>query len=232
MHAGTRLDSFTLRRAGQEDLSAVLGVLAEAAEWLYQLGVRQWPRQGFGAERIEPLIEDRVLYVLDGPAARIDRLDRIPAARVGDDAPHSDVDVRGPGVNGGIAAVVALDDNADAEFWTPADEPGAALYVHKLAISRRWAGHGVGDALLDWAGLRVVAAGGRWLRLDCSKDNLRLQDYYRGRRFWHVRTVDLPHRASGALFQRPAGMRGGRPTISIRDLSTHGGRSLLISAKS
>ncbi|GII89827.1 GNAT family N-acetyltransferase [Sinosporangium siamense] len=230
MHAGTALHPLTLRRADSADLTAVLGVLAEAAEWLHQLGVRQWPRGGFGAERIEPLIEDRVLYVVEDSAYRIDH---VPAARFGDAPTSADGVARlaGPEASPGLAAVVALDDNADTEFWTPADEPGSGLYVHKLAIARRWAGHGVGDALLDWAGLRVVAAGGRWLRLDCSKDNLRLQRYYMGRRFRHLRTVDLPHRASGALFQRPAGMRGGEAKVALRDLATHGGRSLLISAK-
>ena len=38
----------------------------------------------------------------------------------------------------------------------------------------------------------------------CAKGNPGLQGYYRSRGFRHVRTVDLPHRASGALFQRPA----------------------------
>jgi ribosomal protein S18 acetylase RimI-like enzyme len=109
---------------------------------------------------------------------------------------------------GGPIATVALDGHADPEFWTAQDDPGSALYVHKLAVARGHSGRGLGEALLDWAGLRAVAAGRRWLRLDCAKENRRLQDYYRGQRFTHLRTVDLPHRASGALFQRPGGLRG------------------------
>ncbi|GAA3035668.1 GNAT family N-acetyltransferase [Streptosporangium longisporum] len=108
----------------------------------------------------------------------------------------------------GPAATLALDGHADPEFWAPADDPGAALYVHKLAVARDHSGRGLGEALLDWAGLRVLSLGKRWLRLDCSKDNPGLQGYYRGQRFTHLRTVDLPHRASGALFQRPGGLRG------------------------
>ncbi|MFF5206348.1 GNAT family N-acetyltransferase [Streptosporangium sp. NPDC000396] len=106
-------------------------------------------------------------------------------------------------------ATVALDGHADPEFWSSEDDPGSALYVHKLSVARSHSGRGLGEALLDWAGLRVLATGRRWLRLDCSKDNARLQDYYRGQRFAHLRTVDLPHRASGALFQRAGGLRGG-----------------------
>ncbi|MFC4059326.1 GNAT family N-acetyltransferase [Planomonospora corallina] len=113
----------------------------------------------------------------------------------------------------GPIATVALDGEADPEFWTAQDAPGSALYVHKLAVARGHAGRGLGEALLDWAGLRVVAAGRRWLRLDCAKDNRRLQEYYRRLRFAHLRTVDLPHRASGALFQRPGGLRGATASI-------------------
>ncbi|MBG0828768.1 GNAT family N-acetyltransferase [Planomonospora sp. ID67723] len=111
----------------------------------------------------------------------------------------------------GPAATVALDGHADPEFWTPGDGPGSALYVHKLSVARSHCGRGLGEALLDWAGLRVLAAGRRWLRLDCAKDNPGLQAYYRRQRFTHLRTVDLPHRASGALFQRAGGLRGGIP---------------------
>ncbi|MEU4831891.1 GNAT family N-acetyltransferase [Streptosporangium sp. NPDC023615] len=115
----------------------------------------------------------------------------------------------------GPAATLALDGHADPEFWTPADDPGAALYVHKLAVARGHSGRGLGEALLDWAGLRVLSMGKRWLRLDCSKDNAGLQDYYRGQRFTHLRTVDLPHRASGALFQRSGGLRGNASGLGL-----------------
>ncbi|GAA5054323.1 ribosomal protein S18 acetylase RimI-like enzyme [Thermocatellispora tengchongensis] len=189
MHSNTVLHrpALSLRRAGHADLPGVLALLAEAAEWLHRRGVRQWPRGGFGAERIVPLIEEAVLYVLE---------------------PERD--------GAGPVAVVAVDGHADPEFWTPADEPAAAMYVHKLAVSRSLAGQGAGEALLDWAGLLALVMGKRWLRLDCAKANLGLQDYYRGRGFQHVRTVDLPHRASGALFQRRAGVTSG-DGLAFRD---------------
>jgi GNAT superfamily N-acetyltransferase len=189
LHLSTEL---TLRHAASDDLPRVLGLLAETAEWLNDLGVRQWPAGGFPAARIEPLIEEGVMYVLD------DAERGIPVA------------------------TMALDGNADAEFWTRDDLPGSAFYVHKLAVRRSHRGLGVGEALLDWAGLRVAAAGRRWLRLDCAKDNRRLQYYYSGQRFRHVRTVDLAHRASGALFERGAALRGpGGAQCRLHDLTTH-----------
>jgi ribosomal protein S18 acetylase RimI-like enzyme len=105
-------------------------------------------------------------------------------------------------VAGEPVATITLDTWADPEFW---DAPDGAGYVHRLAVRRAWAGQGIGGALLDWAGQRVAAAGGRWLRLDCMRDNKPLHDYYRGLGFEHVRDVELGHRISGSLFQRPTG---------------------------
>ncbi|MFC4115878.1 GNAT family N-acetyltransferase [Nonomuraea zeae] len=193
MHTNTLLHPLALRRAEPADLPGVITLLADTAEWLYAQGVRQWPRGGFGPERIEPLIEERVLFLLD------------------DELRYLDPDESAPPV-----ATIALDDHADPEFWTPGDNPGAALYIHKLAVARPWSGSGLGDALLDWAGTSAHAAGLPWLRLDCAKGNPRLQSYYRSRGFRHVRTVDLPHRSSGALFERPS---EDMLTTAFRDLT-------------
>ncbi|GAA1627053.1 hypothetical protein GCM10009733_024740 [Nonomuraea maheshkhaliensis] len=179
MHTHTLLHPLSLRRAEPADLPGVLTLLADTSEWLWRQGLRQWPRGGFGPERIEPLIEERVLFLLD------------------DELRYLDPDESAPPV-----ATIALDEHADPEFWRPGDDPGAALYVHKLAVARPWSGSGLGDALLDWAGASAYGAGLPWLRLDCAKNNPGLQNYYRRRGFRHVRTVDLPHRSSGALFQR------------------------------
>ncbi|MER5998418.1 GNAT family N-acetyltransferase [Nonomuraea angiospora] len=193
MHTNTLLHPLALRRAEPEDLPGVLTLLADASEWLYSQGVRQWPRGGFGPERIVPLIEGRVLFLLE------------------DELRYLDPDESAPPV-----ATIAVDDNADPEFWTLDDDPGAALYVHKLAVARPWSGSGLGDALLDWACTYAHAAGLPWLRLDCAKGNWRLQEYYRRRGFRHVRTVDLPHRASGALFERAS---RDQTTTAFRDLT-------------
>jgi ribosomal protein S18 acetylase RimI-like enzyme len=99
------------------------------------------------------------------------------------------------------AATVTVDAAADPEFWV---DDRDALYVHKLATGRAFAGQGLGAHLLDWAGDLADSDGRHWLRLDCAKQNPGLQDFYRRQGFAHLRTVDLPHRASGALFQRPA----------------------------
>ncbi|MBY8876808.1 GNAT family N-acetyltransferase [Streptomyces sp. PLK6-54] len=106
-------------------------------------------------------------------------------------------------VEGRPIATLQLDNHADPEFWTAVDEPGNALYVHRMAVARDFAGFGVGGALLRWASDRAALMGKAWLRLDAWKDNLGLHRYYESQGFTLIRVINLPHRGSGALFQRP-----------------------------
>jgi GNAT superfamily N-acetyltransferase len=54
----------------------------------------------------------------------------------------------------------------DKDFW-PDDKAGDALYVHRFAVSRRFAGQGVSGALLGWATNEARKRGIAFLRLDC-----------------------------------------------------------------
>lgn len=105
---------------------------------------------------------------------------------------------------GQAVATITVDSRADPEFWTDGDDPGDALYVHRMAVTRSAAGQELGAALLDWAGQRAAQSGHHWLRLDAWWSNPGLHRYYADRGFEHVRTLMPTHRGSGALFQRPA----------------------------
>ena len=101
-------------------------------------------------------------------------------------------------------ATVALETTGDPEFWSPQESD--ALFVHSLAVRRNVGGLGIGSALLDFAGDQAARRQLPWIRLDCNKANEPLQAYYRRQGFSYLRTVDLPHRVSGALFQRQAAL--------------------------
>lgn len=58
--------------------------------------------------------------------------------------------------------------------------------------------------MLAWAARRATRAGKPLLRLDAWKSNPGLHRYYLSQGFQLVRVVDLPHRRSGALFERPS----------------------------
>jgi ribosomal protein S18 acetylase RimI-like enzyme len=101
-----------------------------------------------------------------------------------------------------LTGTVSLSREPDPELWS--SYPGQARYVHRLAVRRKFAGRCIGTALVDLAGHMAAMEGVPWLRLDCSKDNKALQSYYLNQGFQYLDTVDLPHRLSGALFQRPS----------------------------
>ncbi|MCX4387635.1 hypothetical protein OG777_11920 [Micromonospora peucetia] len=68
-----------------------------------------------------------------------------------------------------------------------------------------------------------------YLRLNAWKANAALHCYYLGQGFRHVRTVDVPGRNSGALFERPISLRrhsatGTPPALDSHDASESTGR--------
>ncbi|GAA2842265.1 GNAT family N-acetyltransferase [Kribbella solani] len=99
-------------------------------------------------------------------------------------------------------ATTILSPNGDRDFWTPEELSDSAYYVSKISTAGGYGG--LGSAVLDWCGRKAAQQGGELLRLDAWRTNFDLQKYYLSQGFRHVRTVELGHRNSGALFERPA----------------------------
>jgi GNAT superfamily N-acetyltransferase len=135
-----------LQPAGPEQLFDVLAVLDEAAAWLDERGVAQWPPR-FKPEWVVGALSrgETWLVLLDGD----------------------------------LAGTVTLE-WADG-LWD--DVPGAAGYVHRMAVRRSAAG--VGKHVLDWAAAAVRRNGRDLLRLDCVASNTRLRSYYEAAGFVH-----------------------------------------------
>lgn len=105
-----------------------------------------------------------------------------------------------------IVATVSLDEAADPEFWTEADDPSSALYLHRMVVARSHAREHLGSSIIDWASRQAAARSKRWLRLDAWSSNSGLHAYYERQGFTNVRTLRYTHRGSGALFQKAAGV--------------------------
>ncbi|UXN74757.1 GNAT family N-acetyltransferase [Devosia sp. A8/3-2] len=75
-----------------------------------------------------------------------------------------------------IAACMYLQGN-DEIFW-PDYPAGEALYIHKLAVARPFAGLGLSAMMLDWAAQQAVHAGRQYLRLDCAPRAKLLTNYH------------------------------------------------------
>ncbi|MFG1818533.1 hypothetical protein ACGFIF_32540 [Kribbella sp. NPDC049174] len=99
-------------------------------------------------------------------------------------------------------ATTILSPNGDKDFWTPDELTDSAYYVSKISTVSGY--DGLGSAVLDWCSRKTAQLGGELLRLDAWRTNFDLQKYYLCQGFRHVRTVELAHRNSGALFERPA----------------------------
>jgi GNAT superfamily N-acetyltransferase len=168
----------TPEQATSADAPAIAELRAEARRWLASIGSDQWSAP--------PHYDPASPHGIEAGIAR----GEVYVIRDGDS----------------VTATMTVDDHADAEFWTPEDRPDEALYVHRMIVARAARGRDLGGLMLDFATEVAAEAGKRWLRLDAWRSNVALQNYYLGKGFTHVRTVDLPHRGSGALFQRPTGV--------------------------
>jgi GNAT superfamily N-acetyltransferase len=86
--------------------------------------------------------------------------------------------------DGDPAATVRLQLSDDL-FWpdVPAEE---AVYIHRLAVRRRYAGGRLSTALLRWSVDRAERLGRRFVRLDCEHSRTKLRRVYERFGFrWH-----------------------------------------------
>jgi GNAT superfamily N-acetyltransferase len=173
--------------AEPNELPTVLEILDDAAAWLKEQGIDQWPASFTGdatwrTDRIRSYIEHGMTYLARTEA-------------------------------GEPVATVTLSKAADPQFahgWQDGPETGG--YVFRMAVKRSAAGHDIGGRLLDWAGEQVASWGKKWLRLDVHRYNQPLQRYYERHGFTKVAEVTAPDltipgriRGSGALMQRGVG---------------------------
>jgi protein-tyrosine phosphatase len=92
---------------------------------------------------------------------------------------------------------------SDVDFW--GERPPDAGYIHRLAIRRSVAGHGVGPAMLRWADQRAREAGRRYLRLDCRSTHAALRRYYLNAGFAIIGAA-VVHDVEVVLLERAIGL--------------------------
>jgi len=166
-----------LARAGDNDLdlAVILRLVADAANWLRTKNTDQWARPWpDDAGR-----EDRIRAALRQGKSWICWDDVTPAATITTD-PDED------------------------PYWPQERRTEPSIYVHRLIVSRRYAGTGLGAALLDWAGRTGrLEHGARWIRLSAWTTNHGLHEYYRRQGFSLFAFYPNDSYPSGAFFQKP-----------------------------
>jgi GNAT superfamily N-acetyltransferase len=181
------------QRLRPDDMSEALTLLDASAAWLRNQGVQgQWP-----TSFTDPSPDDV-------PRDRPEELRRYAAAGqlwVFRDAEYDDA----------VVATVVVTHWPDLDFahYWPCGHSGLfdARYLCRMTVAREVRGNGVGAAVVGFAEWLATCAGVSFLRLDCSKTNTRLHEHYQSLGFERVGTADLPHRLSGALFERPVSVR-------------------------
>ena len=85
----------------------------------------------------------------------------------------------------GALHVVEVDGDRAATFVLPLDDPKFwgerppdAVYLHKLAVRRAFAGRGLGVRIVDWIGEEGRRLGRAFIRLDCQRDLPGIRRYY------------------------------------------------------
>ena len=181
--------SFVLNLARPGDLDNVVALVREAAAWLGSMGIDQWqepwPDAAGQRERIlSDLFKGKTWLVREGET---------------------------------IAATITIDtdettDVDDRPVWPAEENQPPVLYVRRVVVSRRYAGLGLGAALLDWAA-NVAETDHRaeLVRIDVRTTNLKLHAYYEGQGFTRRpgrRPQEFAGYPSQALFERDAGIPG------------------------
>jgi GNAT superfamily N-acetyltransferase len=153
---------FDLGFATPDDVSAVAGVIQEAARWITTWRAELWDPALVGEAFVTP-------YIANG---------RMLTAR-------TDAEIAG--------VMILLTE--DPHFW-PNDPPGEAVYLHKLAVRRAYAGMGLPKLLMDHAEGLARAQGRHVLRLDCDPP---LAAFYERLGFRQVDEIDVNHPEAGPM---------------------------------
>ena len=144
-----------IRQAKIADSIAIHNVLHEAARWLEEKGEPLWRADEITAEQISADVKSGLFYI-----AECDGEEKRE-----------------------VAGVMKFQ-LEDAEFW-PDVPAGESAFVHRLAVSRSFAGGMVSTALLNWATRRTRELGRPFLRLDCEAQRPKLRAIYERFGFRH-----------------------------------------------
>lgn len=182
--------SFALRLARPGDLDEVRGLVREAAEWLRgskntDQWARPWPDRARDREcMLNDLIKGKTWIAWDDTTA----------------AGTITVDTEEP-----------LDLN-EQPVWPDHKRREPALYVRRVIVRRRYAGIGLGAALLGWAAdVARRDHQAALIRVDLWTTNQGLHAYFERQRFTRCEGRDLRGLAnypSQALFEREADQSG------------------------
>lgn len=102
-------------------------------------------------------------------------------------------------VNNEAAAAMIVQEK-DVVFWPDANNSDF-LFLHKLAVRRKYAGKGCAKEMVDWAKSRARSLHKRALRLDCAADRPELCEFYERSGFQKVNEIVLFNKYPTAFYE-------------------------------
>lgn len=87
----------------------------------------------------------------------------------------------------------------DEKYW-PEIEKGKSLYLHKLAVKRKFLGKGFSNELINFAKQLAFSKGVNALRLDCNYHRKRLRKFYEDAGFVYVKKMCIDETNNMALY--------------------------------
>lgn len=176
------MTSWLIRQAHRNDLQTVLNILSMRVIWLQSRGSDQWSTFAQWPPKLSETIDLGHTWLLE-------TVDREPIG------------------------TITVSANGDPDFWTSAELTTPSLYLAKLAtvppdyVSEQATVtpsdiRGLGRLMLAWSVDYAARAQLEAVRLDVWRTAFDLHRWYEQNGWTKVRTVDLPHRKSGTLFQR------------------------------
>lgn len=103
-------------------------------------------------------------------------------------------------INNELVACMALTD-IDRKYWKDSFV-GDALYMHKLAVKRKYAGFGISNELIQYAINIAVEKNVKSIRLDCNAEREKLRAIYEKMGFQFVKIFDKKAEYKMALYQK------------------------------
>ncbi|WP_372637569.1 GNAT family N-acetyltransferase [Cohnella sp.] len=143
----------SVERAEPEDTTEIMRLLVNTAEWLLRKGSTQWNAllRGEDSHNTPEAVNRGEVYIF-----------------------RNDSDIAG-------MVILMEEPNAwDRHLWGQKAGDGSAIYLHRLAVNRKYAGRDVGRQIMLWAEQAVPEQlHKRIIRLDCLATIPALNDFYR-----------------------------------------------------
>lgn len=149
----------SVTRADSDDTQDIMRLLVNTAEWLLSKGSNQWNGllRGEDSHNTPEAINRGEVFIF-----------------------RQDPKIAG-------MVILLQEPNAwDLDLWGAKATDKTAIYLHRLAINRNFAGKGIGRNIMSWVDENAPSLGKRVIRLDCLANNEVLNDFYRQLGYEHV----------------------------------------------